>query len=205
MFECRFCKRQFTTNSGCGGHQVRCESNPNKKPKRIGWNKGLTYEIDPRVKRRPELHGKKFGASLTGHTRETKEKISAIRKRYLEENPDKVPYVLNHSSKISYPEQYFIDCFSGLNYGFQHPVFRYKLDFVNLQEKLYLEIDGEQHYVDSKMLIHDAKRTEKLIELGWTGIRIRWSEFQKLSTEQKKNKVEEIISSMKWVYNSMAE
>lgn len=39
---------------------------------------------------------------------ETKNKISKSRKKYLIENPDKVPYLLNHSSKgPSYPESYF--------------------------------------------------------------------------------------------------
>jgi hypothetical protein len=48
------------------------------------------------------------------HTDETKKKISEIRIKYLRENPDKVPYKLNHYSKgESYPEQYFskIYCF----------------------------------------------------------------------------------------------
>ena len=30
-------------------------------------------------------------------------------KKYLMENPDKVPYLLNHSSKESYPEKYFTE------------------------------------------------------------------------------------------------
>ena len=40
------------------------------------------------------------------HSEETKKKISEIRKKYLSENPDKVPYKLNHSSTESYPEKY---------------------------------------------------------------------------------------------------
>ena len=45
------------------------------------------------------------------HTEETKNKLSEIRKKYLLENPDKVPYLLNHSSKESYPEKYFTEVF----------------------------------------------------------------------------------------------
>ena len=33
------------------------------------------------------------------HTEESKKKISRSRIKYLKENPDKVPYLLNHSSK----------------------------------------------------------------------------------------------------------
>lgn len=40
-----------------------------------GWSKGLTMETDSRIKARPELHGKKFGNSLHGHTEESKEKL----------------------------------------------------------------------------------------------------------------------------------
>jgi predicted DNA-binding protein YlxM (UPF0122 family) len=48
--------------------------------------------------------------SLNGslkHSEETKQKISESRTRYLRENPDKVPYLINHSSKKSYPEKLF--------------------------------------------------------------------------------------------------
>jgi len=37
-------------------------------------------------------------------------------KKYFKEHPDRVPYVLNHSSKESYPEQYFRIAFK--NEGF---------------------------------------------------------------------------------------
>jgi hypothetical protein len=135
------------------------------------------------------------------HSEETKAKLSEIRKKFLEENPDKVPYLLNHTSKVSYPEQYFLDCFSDVdeNIEFQHHIFRYKLDFANPVEKLYFEIDGEQHYVDKRIVEHDIRRTEKLTELGWTGVRIRWSHFQKLNEEEKRNKILEIKKEMKWL------
>lgn len=144
----------------------------------------------------------KIGASSKGrkHSEETKQKLSDIRKKYLEKNPDKVPYLLNHTSKISYPEQYFLECLSDIeNIEFQYPVFRYKLDFANIVEKLYLEIDGEQHYVDKRIIEHDIKRTAKLKELGWNGFRIRWASFQKLTDKEKKENILEIRSLMKWL------
>lgn len=101
---------------------------------------------------------------------------------------------------MSYPEQYFIECFGGFsNCYFQYPVFRYHVDFANPKEKLYLEIDGDQHYLDKKMVEHDKRRTQKLSELGWSGMRIRWSEFQRLSDDEKRSKVEYIGSVMKWL------
>lgn len=133
------------------------------------------------------------------HTEETKRKISEKRKQYLKNNPDKVPYKLNHSSEISYPEEYFLECFKNYkNVSFQHRVNTYSLDFANVEEKLYLEVDGEQHYLDNRILKHDIKRTKKLEELGWDGIRIRWAEFKKLSNDDKKEKVETTIKFMKF-------
>lgn len=134
------------------------------------------------------------------HSEQTKQKLSDIRKKYLEKNPDKVPYLLNHTSKISYPEQYFLECLSDIkDKEFQYHVFRYKLDFANVAEKLYLEIDGEQHYVDKRIVEHDIKRTAKLKELGWEGVRIRWASFQKLTDEEKKEYIFKIRSLMKWL------
>jgi len=46
---------------------------------------------------------------------ETKKKISETRIKYLKENPDKVPYLLNHSRNESYPEKYFNELFNKEN------------------------------------------------------------------------------------------
>jgi hypothetical protein len=54
------------------------------------WNKGLTQQDNPNLSR-PSLKGKKFGISLTGHTEETKKKISVWRTNFFKENPDKKP------------------------------------------------------------------------------------------------------------------
>jgi len=48
------------------------------------------------------------------HSQETKEKISEIRKAFLKENPDKVPYRLNHSSRESYPEKIFREAYASV-------------------------------------------------------------------------------------------
>lgn len=171
-----------------------------KNGTREAWNKGLTKETNKIVKQMGETISKNTkGRTGRKHTEETKKKLSDVRIKYLEENPEKVPYLLNHSSKISYPEQYFLDCFSKFcNVDFQYPINRYKVDFVNIKEKLYLEIDGEQHYCDKRIVEHDKKRTKRLLELGWEGIRIRWSEFKKLSEEEKIKKVNYICKKMKW-------
>ena len=109
-----------------------------------------------------------------------------------------VPYKRNHSSKVSYPEKYFMDVFKDLNLIYNYQVGRYQLDFANPEKKIYIEIDGEQHYVDKKIIKHDLERTKKLNELCWKCLkRIRWSEYEKLDKQNRKIFCEELINEIK--------
>lgn len=118
------------------------------------------------------------------HSEETKQKISVSRKIYLKEHPDKVPYLLNHYSKgDSFAEKFFEKYLVG--YVKKHRFETYQLDFANLERKIDLEVDGDQHFTDKRIVEHDKKRNAFLIELGWTVIRIRWSYFQEKTTEEK--------------------
>lgn len=122
------------------------------------------------------------------HSEQTKLLLSSKRKEYLKINPDKVPYKLNHYSKrTSYAEKYFIEVFEKEKINLLHhlQVGVYELDFYNQEQKIYLEVDGDQHYLDKRIYESDHKRNQYLFEQGWKGMRIRWSTYQKLSTEQK--------------------
>lgn len=123
---------------------------------------------------------------------ETKQKISESLKKFLDENPDKVPYKVNHSSKESYPESYFRECFDGLNITQEYRIGRYSLDFANVDKRLYFEVDGEQHYTDKKVINIDIVRTQMLEELGWHGVRCRWSTFSKLNDAERQLYVNEV-------------
>ena len=119
---------------------------------------------------------------------EQKAKTSVSMKKFCKEHPDRVPFVLNHSSKESYPEKYFREIFQIE----QFPTFvrelhvnGYFLDFAFQSIKCYIEIDGEQHFSEEGIL-HDFKRTQTLEQNGWKCIcRIRWSKYQRLTIEQK--------------------
>jgi hypothetical protein len=203
---CIECKREFSI-AGFRTHYLRAHLNDERfansgwkigcefHPKQNGFTKGtqITHSIETK---------NKISKSNTGKTvsDQTRQKISKSRKEFLKDNPDKVPYLLNHSSKISYPEKYFIDCFSHINENkeIEYRIGNYSLDFANPKYKIYLEIDGEQHYCDKRIVEHDKKRTEFLNSIGWKGIRIRWSEFQKKSKEEKYHYLKEIIIKMNW-------
>lgn len=55
------------------------------------------------------------------------------------------------------------------------------------------EVDGCQHRLDPRIVKHDIKRNNNLIELGWRVIRLNWSEFKKLKDLEKF----EIVNSIK--------
>lgn len=93
MFICEYCGRNIKNLGGLAAHTPYCPSNPNRVKKcnsphahakkgSTGWSKGLTKHTDDRVNRNAEkLKGIKFGASLHGHSEETKAKLSIIAKQ----------------------------------------------------------------------------------------------------------------------------
>lgn len=202
---CIFCNREINNKGSLAAHQNCCSLNPTptasrSRPNRVGkptWNAGLTKD-DLRV----AALALKISASQRGrrgrpHSEETKAKISEIRKQFMLDNPDKVPYVMNHSSRQSVPEKYFAECFAQEPHIVaEYRVLTYSLDFAVPTQKVYLEIDGGQHYSDARIVQHDIKRTQALAELGWTGIRIRWSHFMKMTSEERHAVVQEVRIKM---------
>ena len=165
------------------------------------WNKGLTKETSNIVaKSAITLKQRYESGELVGsfkgkhHSEKTKAQLSELRKEYLEKHSDKVPYLLNHSSSISYPEQYFIDLFEKekINLDYHYQCGKYQLDFYNLDKKIFVEIDGEQHYVDKKIIKSDKLRNQFFNEQGWSGLRIRWSFYQSLTFSEKHKIIEKI-------------
>lgn len=126
---------------------------------------------------------------------ETKNKISKSRIKYLKDHPDQVPYLLNHSSKgSSYPETYFDEIFEGkFNYDKYFRIGLYHIDFAIINKKIAIEVDGEQHYSDSKIVESDIRKNNYLIDNNWDIIRIRWSEYQKMKRNEKEKYIIEIV------------
>ena len=111
---------------------------------------------------------------------ETKKKISLGRIKYLEDNPDKVPYLLNHSSKKSYPEKLFETALesSGITdyiYNYQNGIYQY--DFAFPKFKLDVEIDGGTHLTEKVQKI-DERRDKWSKERGWKVIRFTSTEIK---------------------------
>ena len=182
-YTCKYCGKIEETSSKIASHTSNCKSNPNYESIRLSKVKS--------------------GKTPRKHSEETKKKISEIRKKYLQENPDKVPYKLNHSSKESYPEKYFTEVFKneGIKVTKSFHIELYELDFCILDKKIDIEIDGSQHYYDEKIVESDKRRNKFLEDDGWDIIRINWSEYQKFSFDDKKD----YISKLKSYINNLIE
>ena len=203
---CKYCGRKTNSKKGNKYHERYCKKNPNReiclgnkgKTKRHKGHNQYTKakELGLPMPKMSEENKKKILLTHLGIplTEEHKKKISISMKKFFDKNSDKVPFKLNHSSKQSYPERYFQIIFKKekINLVYHRQVKRYELDFSNIDKMKYVEIDGEQHYTSEYMKNHDIERTKFLSSLGWTGIRIRWKDYKKLSLEERKNKIEEI-------------
>ena len=142
----------------------------------------------------------KIRNSSTGrkHSEETKNKISETRIKFLKENPDKVPYRLNHYSKgRSYAEEYWKIVLetNGIQFVEQYQINVYSLDFAILNKKIDLEIDGDQHTLDKRIVESDKRRNKFLQEQGWTTIRVKWSDYKKI--DNKEEFVHNLINRLK--------
>lgn len=174
---CKYCGEVRKNDNSRMNHERFCSKNPNK-------------ETTPTKGKVGTFTGKKHSAT-------TKSKISEARIKFLNENPDQVPYKLNHYSKgRSYAEEYWkviLDS-NDMKYTEQYQIGPYQLDFAFLESKVDLEIDGDQHYLDKRVIESDKRRNKYLEDLGWTIIRVKWSDFKKLTN--KKEYVESIINQI---------
>jgi very-short-patch-repair endonuclease len=175
---CVYCGCSFENGFKLGGHKVNCKDDPNYE-----------YKKNKKIEKLSEI-GKNRKLS-----EETKIKISKSRKEYLDKNPNKVPYLLNHSRKDSYPEIYFEKIFQNnkLELKKYYRVGRYELDFCIIEKKIDIEIDGDQHYFDKKIVESDKRRNKYLKSLGWDIVRVKWSDYQKLSIEDRNSYVVNLI------------
>lgn len=201
-WKCERCNLIFETRAQLFAHNH--EVHPILKGS--SWNKGLTKETDARIAKYVNTlkDGYKSGRIKNPnlgkvHSEEFKQKVSQSMKKFFKEHPDRVPYLLNHSSKESYPEKYFRELFENegiVGYKKDLPTLGYFLDFGFEKQKIDFEVDGSQHWNDPRIVEHDMKRNKKLIENGWTVIRIRWDDWQKKNKDERKIWIEEFKNKL---------
>jgi len=213
MYTCSYCHRNSNSSRGNKYHEGRCKSNPERTPpkkksqkwldamrKRRGnaknqWTNNSEYQLSDETRKKQS-----DAARARKHSPETKKKISESRIKYLQNNPDKVPYVLNHYSKgESFPEKYFRELldFHNIPYEQEKRIGLYSMDFAIEQKMIDLEIDGEQHYTDDKIIQSDVRRDKFMSEMGWKTVRIRWSDYKKMSEKDRLSFVNQLIFKLK--------
>jgi len=158
---CPHCNNIYKSGKALGGHMTQCKLNPKHDNIIINMTKSN--------------HLRNFRWSD-----DDKKRISETRLKYLIEHPDKVPYKLNHSSKMSYPEIIFKNALetaniSGWTYNYQHGIYSYDFAFPDL--KIDVEIDGNTH-TQEKVKKIDERRDKFSIENGWMVIRFTAKEVK---------------------------
>lgn len=199
-WECPYCGEVFRVRAELNEHKRENHPYVDENGKRKSWNKGQTAKTNESIARSVKTlkqnikEGKivRRGRKLS---EEAKKNISEGRKKYLLEHPEKAPYRLchRHIKGESYPERYFRKILSKYKVDFKQEVQcgLYSLDF--LVGNVDIEIDGHQHYSDERIIESDKRRTKFLEENGFVVKRIRWSWYSKLSTEERKNFIFELI------------
>lgn len=209
LYSCPYCFKEFSKNGICSHINMKHIKSENFKKcwEKNGkcWNQGLNKENNKSLLHASETLKERYKNGEINkpqlgkkHTEETKNKISSSMKFFLENNPNKVPYLLNHYSlKESYPEKYFREILENNNIFFQKEkrVYIYSLDF--LIGNIDLEINGEQHYVDKRIRNSDLLRYKYLENIGYKIIKIRWSKYKKLNQEKKIFFLKKLITFLK--------
>lgn len=217
-FICRFCDKECKNANALRNHERLCKDNPDRQEspfvkhnekirngERVAWNKGKTKETNDGIRHNIESRtrniesGKTIPSFRGKHlSDEHKAKLSKAQTEYL------IRTGLNrwsnaHSSERTYPEKFFEEILKDICIEqYVIPGLPYKLDFADVDNKIDVEVDGEQHYINNELSERDQIRDKRLEENGWRTIRVRWSQFQKLSTDEKKEYIRNLFDIAGW-------
>ena len=115
----------------------------------------------------------------------------------MKEHPDKVPYLLNHSSKESWLETTLKNALleKGIKDFIQeYQNSRYSYDFAWQKIKLDIECDGQTHFQEKVKKI-DLERDKFSKLQGWTVLRFNWNDIR-YNLIEVVNKIEKIIKEL---------
>jgi very-short-patch-repair endonuclease len=194
MLYCKNCKRPFELDFNLKKHEQKCSLNEEKIQKiRSLYLEGFAtryisklmnsdpgtiyYHIQDIARRGSEAvkacH--KMNPESYRQSAKTREKISKARLKYLQENPDKVPFRLYHSSKDSWPELIFKNelerrLITGWFHNYNTGIYEY--DFAFPIQKVDVEIDGPTHVTEIVKRI-DKRRDEWTRIQGWDVLRFK--------------------------------
>lgn len=112
-------------------------------------------------------------------------KISETMKKIHSEGKHSGWTAVNSKKEDSYPERVLFKYLSASDelskYEIlpKYPVGRYVLDFVIVELKLNIELDGQYHFNDANTIEKDIRRDDFMKSNGWKVYRISWTYFNK--------------------------
>ena len=193
---CKHCNVETALSGGAhANHVAWCHSNP----KRSERAKALIKSRE-RLKGKPgsnqHTHAAKEGRKLevsqetkdkigkagTGrlHNEETKEKLSEIRRKWLQDNPDLHPWKRNDKFK-SVPCEVLKACLrdSGLQFEEEYTPLQdrsFAVDIAFPEARIAVEVNGEQHYNrDGTLRTYYRERHELIEKCGWHVVELHYT------------------------------
>ena len=181
-YECPVCHEIFS-KYGIKNHiEIAHNGRPGPLTGHSPWNKGLTKELDERIKTNGETISKILKGRINGPLSEKhKENVSNGMKKAHEEGRAWNIGMNSWNGENSYPEKFFLKVidneFDDKNVIEQLQFSKYKLDFAWEHKKKCIEIDGDQHTRFENLIESDIRKDKLLLENGWLVLRIAWKDM----------------------------
>lgn len=182
MCTCKFCGKFCKSKNGLTVHIKKCPKNPEGTP-----SKKTIYNYEKELRRQPDGSLKRLPPHK--HSEETKRKISKIRKEWLSENKDK--HVWKKNSKfVSIPCENFKSFLKSKNINFveEYEPFQtcnYCIDIAWPDEKIGIEINGNQHYNrDGSLKKYYSDRHLYFENNGWKIFEIHYTKCYNINIEK---------------------
>jgi len=197
MITCKICGTQILNNQKMSRHLVKHKTSildyyvkyeNFKIPKcsycenEAKYNKGIIFRktccsADCLSKDRAGEHRK--------HNDLTKLKLSNTQKKLVIEGKHNGWSINKDINRRSYPEKWFIknvlekhNLYNKYTIKEKLPFHKYFLDFAIIDLKIDIEIDGQQHFRNTKTIEYDRERDEFLLNHDWNVYRIAWLELK---------------------------
>lgn len=185
---CEICQKQFKSEYGLRSHMWKAHTveGQNHKPglgkkmsdehRALLSNLNITriWSIETRAKLSAAGRKRK-------QTSETKQKLSELMKVRHENGTAHNIGACRQNNEPSWPEKWFMQVieneFKDKNYIREYPFFRFSLDFVWLDKRKVIEIDGEQHERFEEQKRRDIQKDQLLLENNFMLMRIKWKDM----------------------------
>lgn len=167
-----------------------------RKAKRLGcykvsnqiWNKGLTIDDHPAIKKGSDTYKKNYKNGLIisyqkGKPLSKKQKKSISNSMKLAHKEGRAWNIgkSRWNNQPSYPEKFFTEVinneFLDKNVQMEYNVDIYSIDFAWVHKLKAIEIDGEQHQRFQSYKERDQRKDKILKENGWQILRIVWKDM----------------------------